>query len=321
MTITYFTLASRNYLSYAATLMQSLRAAHPEARRVIGLVDAADLEGAAELDLAAEVLPWEALAVPGAEAMARRYSILELNTAVKPFLFQHLLAQDGAGPVVYLDPDIVVYRRLDELERLLEDGAGLVLTPHITSGLDDGLDPDELALLRSGVYNLGFLAVAPGAESDRLIAWWGERLEERCLVEPEAGLFVDQRWMDFAPAFHPGARILHHPGYNVAYWNLHERRLEAPEGAAPWRVNGEPLAFFHFSGVVPGDPTVFSKHQNRFQPRRPGPRAGAVRGLPPAPGRQPLPGDRQDPLRLRPPGERPTPARPDPPNRARCRGR
>ncbi|MEM7225597.1 MAG: hypothetical protein AAF495_21645 [Pseudomonadota bacterium] len=271
MTISFFTLASRNYLSYAATLMQSLRAAYPEARRVIGLVDAPDLQAAAGLDLAAEVLPWDELAIPGAETMALRYSILELNTAVKPFLFQHLLAQEGAGPVVYLDPDIVVYRRLEELERRLEAGVGLVLTPHITSGLDDGLDPDELALLRSGVYNLGFLAVAPGVESDRLLTWWAERLQERCLVEPEAGLFVDQRWMDFAPAFHESTEILHHPGYNVAYWNLHERKLTAPEAGQPWLVNGAPLAFFHFSGVVPGDPTVFSKHQNRFRPDDLGP--------------------------------------------------
>ena len=268
MDITFFTLASRNYLSYAATLMQSLRAVHPEARRVIGLVDAPTLEAAAELDLAAEVLPWDDLAIEGADRMRRRYSILELNTAVKPFMFQHLL---GEGPVVYLDPDIVVYRRLEELERLLEAGAGLVLTPHITSPLDDGLDPDELALLRSGVYNLGFLAVGPGAESDRLLSWWAERLGERCLVAPEDGLFVDQRWMDFGPAFHRSAQILHHPGYNVAYWNLHERAVVPVAGETSWRVNGEPLAFFHFSGVAPGDPSVFSKHQNRFQPADLGP--------------------------------------------------
>ncbi len=43
--------------------------------------------------------------------MALRYSVLELSTAVKPWLLRHLLAATG-GPVTYLDPDIKIYGSL-----------------------------------------------------------------------------------------------------------------------------------------------------------------------------------------------------------------
>jgi glycosyltransferase involved in cell wall biosynthesis len=56
--------------------------------------------------------------------------------------------------------------------------------------------------------------------------------------------------------------ILKHPGYNVAYWNLVQRLLTRhPEG---YRVNGQPLAFFHFSGLNILAPENLSKYQNRF---------------------------------------------------------
>ena len=167
MDICFFTLASRNYLSYAASLMQSLRDAHPAARRVIGLVDDPDLSALPELDLAAEVLPIDRLAIDGLAAMKFRYSVLELNTAVKPFLFRYLMAERPDHLVIYLDPDIFVYRALDEVESLAEDGAGLVLTPHITAPLDDGREPDEVAILRSGVYNLGFPGRGSGSRQCR----------------------------------------------------------------------------------------------------------------------------------------------------------
>ena len=48
----------------------------------------------------------------------------------------------------------------------------------------------------------------------------------------------------------------------MAYWNLHERTLS--EGERGPFVNGVPLRFFHFSGIVPGDAELLSKHTNRF---------------------------------------------------------
>ena len=281
MDLTFFTLASRNYLSFAATLMQSLRAAYPEARRVIGLVDAPELEAAAGLDLAAEVLPWDELAIEGAEAMRLRYSILELNTAIKPFLFQHLLAGGAGGPVIYLDPDIAVYRRLGELEQLLARGRGPGAHAAHHHAARRRSARRRLRSGRAGAASLGRLQPGlPGRRArraERPAPGVVGRTAARALpgrAPNPACSWINAGWTS-ARRSTKRHEFSDHPGYNVAYWNLHERALEAPGEApdhdAPWRVNGEPLAFFHFSGVVPGDPTVFSKHQNRFKPADLGP--------------------------------------------------
>jgi len=50
----------------------------------------------------------------------------------------------------------------------------------------------------------------------------------------------------------------------MAYWNLHERQL-SPNADGGYRVyNSAPLCFFHFSGIVVNDPTMLSKHTDRF---------------------------------------------------------
>jgi hypothetical protein len=76
-------------------------------------------------------------------------------------------------------------------------------------------------------------------------------------------MFTDQRWMYLAPVFVPDPLILRHPGYDVAYWNLPHRDIRRREDGT-WLVNGQPLVFFHFSGIDPEDPSVFSRHQNHF---------------------------------------------------------
>ena len=74
----------------------------------------------------------------------------------------------------------------------------------------------------------------------------------------------------------PGIRArssdLRHPGYNVAHWNIAHRDVRQSEDGS-WTVDGQPLVFFHFSGIDPVDPKQFSKHQNRFDMDTLGPAA------------------------------------------------
>ena len=99
-----------------------------------------------------------------------------------------------------------------------------------------------------------------------MLDWWSERLKTDCVVAPDAGYFVDQRWMDFVHGVMPDFYVLRDPSYNVAYWNLHGRELTYHKGR--YYVDGRPLRFFHFSGFDPDHRKRLSKHQTRIEIRR-----------------------------------------------------
>ena len=155
-----------------------------------------------------------------------------------------------------------MFGSLNEVSELLT-GHAVVVNPHLTAAMPrDGHRPTETDILISGSFNLGFAAFSPGAEVDQLLDWWSERLATDCLVAPERGYFVDQRWMDLAPGLIPSLAILRDDGYNVAYWNLSSR--EVKRDGDTYTVNGRPLRFFHFSGYDPDHPDRLSKHQDRL---------------------------------------------------------
>lgn len=259
----FFTIVSRNYLAYALTLMQSVARQYPDAKRYLCLADTRADDPALATDLF-ETVTIDQLGLPDFEAFVFRYDIMELNTAVKPYMFAWLRTQHPDKGIVYLDPDILVLRRLARVEQAFAEGSLLVLTPHLNAPIDDDKFPDELSIMRSGVYNCGFVAInAAHPRAGNLIHWWEDKLQFDCFVDLERGLFTDQKWMDMAPGMYPDVAILRDDGYNVAYWNLAQRPVTR-DAEVGFLAGGVPLVFTHFSGVVAGDPKAFSKHQNRF---------------------------------------------------------
>jgi glycosyltransferase involved in cell wall biosynthesis len=259
----FFTIASRNYLAYALTLLQSLAEQYPSSKRYLCLADVRGDDPSLDTDLF-ETLTIDQLDLPDFQSFVFRYDIMELNTAVKPYMFEWLRKRHPDAGLVYLDPDILVLRPLEKVEQAFDAGALLVLTPHLNAPMTDDKLPDELGIMRSGVYNCGFVAINAAHPSSRdIIEWWSCKLEFGCFVDLEAGLFTDQKWMDLAPGMFPDVAILRDDGYNVAYWNLAQRPV-ARAACGGYSAGGVPLVFAHFSGVALANPMAFSKHQNRF---------------------------------------------------------
>ena len=253
-----FTIVSRNYFHFAINLMAGVAEQLPGARRVVVICD--ELAGLESPDPGIELVGVEQLGIAALDRMAVQYTILELNTAIKPFVFSWLFQDPAADKVIYFDPDIQLFSTGAPLLQRL-DTADVVLTPHLTAPLDDDRQPSDLAILQSGTYNLGFLALRRCSDSTHLLDWWQQKLVRDCVVDIPRGLFTDQKWMDLVPGFFARAHVERHPGWNVAYWNLKHRQVT--HDAEGYRVNGQPLFFFHFSGYDPRSGSI-SKHQDRY---------------------------------------------------------
>jgi len=254
-----FTSAAMNYLPKVRKLCASIRAHHPEWQVVLALADTKDQAVDFSQEPVDRVIALDDLQIEDRRRWTYFHSIVELATAIKPFVLVELLSQDGVDKVLYFDPDMVLFSRLDDLLASLDD-ANLVLTPHLTkpeSGLD-GIRDNELSALKHGVYNLGFIGVNRTSEGMRFAQWWADRVYHFCVSDIPNGIFTDQRWIDLAPAFFDGVGILKNTRFNVATWNLTTRTIEGSlkEG---FRVDGQALGFYHFTGFDSGAHRVMAE--------------------------------------------------------------
>lgn len=257
-----FTICSINYLAQARALGESLAATNPDVKFVVGLVDVL-VAFEADKTPPFELVELHRIGIPNLDWMRKHYDITEINTAAKPFFFQYFIRENpDCQHFIYFDPDILVFTKLRALHEALQQH-DIVLTPHTFTPYPDRKLPNEADLLNSGTFNLGFLALAKSENTARMLNWWGEKLATQAYSDICRGLFTDQKWMNFTLHFFRKVFIDQHRGHNVAYWNLHERRLSRQNGQ--WLVNDtEPLQFFHFSGYGLDRPDEISRYQNRY---------------------------------------------------------
>ncbi len=247
-----FTSAAFNYIPKVRMLFQSLRKFHPEWRLHLALAD--ELRPNINLDQEPFDEVWAAasLGIPDWQGWAFCHSIVELATAIKPFMLARLLKQPGCKKVIYLDPDTVVFSRLDDIIETL-DSASIVLTPHQTrpeQSLAAVMD-NEICSLKHGIYNLGFIAVAATDTGHEFADWWSRRTYHFCRADIPNGLFTDQRWIDLVPAFFSDVAIMRSSRHNVATWNLTTRKLSLST-SGQYLVDGDLLGFYHFTGFDSG---------------------------------------------------------------------
>ena len=253
--IAVVTIASCSYLNRVSILHASVKLHEPSWAFYTVLVDGPEPSVAQDLGLG-EILTPECLRIPKVDlaAMSMFYNVTEFSTAIKPFALLSLLSR-GYRHVYYLDPDMELFGPLSTAEDLLLSH-DVVLTPHNLVPIpDDGRQPSQAAIRGSGTFNLGFFAGSSAAQP--LMEWWANNLVWGAGVEIQNNLFTDQRWMDFAPSYADVA-ILKDPGYNVAYWNLHDRPLTESQGII--YAAGAPLRVMHYSGYDPNNPARLAKY-------------------------------------------------------------
>ncbi|MCL1095726.1 hypothetical protein [Shewanella kaireitica] len=203
----------------------------------------------------------EDLDVPSFSTLSFKYTVIELTTALKPWLAKFFLKSLPTEKIVFLDPDVYVYGSFDYLDDLLNDNP-FIVTPHYLTPISHGAVNDQ-QLMRFGNYNLGFFAANDSMDSISFLTWWEERCFENAFDDPQFGVFTDQKWVTLGKLFFDFIYVIKHPGYNVAYWNLHERTVTS-ENEKSHNVNNENLVFIHFSSFNFNTPSKLSRNKFDF---------------------------------------------------------
>lgn len=217
MRVVALTTLSRATLPQARLLAETLRQAHPDWPIWAALAgDQGARFGRAEL------ASFDAVATGAELGLADAPDGIVSDGAALGAALRHLLAL-GAELVVYFAPNIAVFHPLAGLPDAYRDES-VVLTPH-AAGAVDWFDP-------------AFLAVRGDADGRAFAEWWAGRLGAQ--AEPAPCL----------PAHLNRVAIALEPGWNVAAWNLRERRLRfTPQGDIT--ADGERLSFCRFDPAEP----------------------------------------------------------------------
>ena len=244
--IAVVTVATRGHFHRARCLLASVRRHLPDATCFAVLADADDDRRLGAQDFS--VIPVATLPIPDVAGFVQRYRAPELCFATKPWALAEMFRR-GFDRAIYFDADIVVYSSLAPMQQML-DAASILLTPHLAEPPAEGARAAEIDIVQAGAYNAGFLGLARSASADAFLNWWQRKLLHNSRVDVDRGYVGDQRWLDLVPGMFDGVRVVRHPGWNVGRWNLDGRPVTTTNGEL--RVAGEPLVFFHFSGLLSG---------------------------------------------------------------------
>lgn len=277
-----YTICTPSHIAEAQTLISSVSEQSPEAAGIIFLFNA-DAFAAQSLSSfgTAETIVVDTMQLAHYGEMKARYTAFELSCALKPYLADYLLHERGYEQVIYFDADILVTHPLLPVWESLAEKK-LILTGHVNgTAIWEGDDiavkarrSIERNMLRGGVFNGGFFAVEKSTGTGAFLSWWMRVLLDGCYNKPSKGLFVDQLWLATTPLlFNNLLLISKHPGFNMAYWNLDERKL-VKNGDLYDVITSEgiraPLIFFHFSGFkaeAAGEISVYHPNLYSFASR------------------------------------------------------
>ena len=177
-------------------------------------------------------------------------------------IVEYCLKELGYHSCIFVDGDTYTYNNYTDFQTELDNGYSLVVIPHLLKPLpEDEKYPQNRTICLAGNYNSGFFGATQ--KSLPFLEWWKYQTSLYPAPMPEAGLASEQGWLRFAVDFDDNVKVFKHPGYNVAYWNIKQRKLEIIDDE--WTIDNHKLCLVHFSGFRQElDPSQMSIFQNRY---------------------------------------------------------
>jgi len=238
------TIVGSNYLPQATVFFDSVKQTNPDFELFCLVID----EGIAlNSSRVKTVFPSQINIDQGTLAELRfKYDVIEFATAMKPHMLKFLALKEEFSEVIFFDPDILVFSKIEDHFFEQFSNRCAVLTPHRISGteISRGVFYD-IELLKTGFFNLGFISInTKHPQALNFLNWWIDRVNRFASRVGFLPFFTDQKWIDLAFHLFP-LGSLSHPGYNVAPWNIDEREISIQNGVLHAQFRN--LVFVHFS--------------------------------------------------------------------------
>ena len=269
---TFCTIITADFIPYALTLHESLRA-QDETTELNVLISDKKTE-IVSLPSSKNNLTFtfaEDVCKQGvAKKVWDKYAAMDMDRfrwSMKPIFIGYLIEEHGYDKVLFSDPDIVFF---DEFDFLIDnlDAFDILLTPHWRSS-DREKDPQNFDLLYvGGLFNGGFVGVNRGGLA--AMKWWAKACESVCEKDFSKGRYVDQTHLNLLPILFDNVKIVKHKGCNVANWN----QVDCPRVLG---ANGEvliegkwPIVFIHFTestvhGIEAGKDLLLKRYFEKQQ--------------------------------------------------------
>jgi alpha-N-acetylglucosamine transferase len=166
------TIATKNYIASARVLADSFLKYHPEGKMYLLLVDKVDGYFTPEREKF-EVITVDDLKDDSITRMLFWYGAREASFALKSYLLLYLFSKFGYKKLIFLDSDIMITARLDDIWELLNKYS-IIMTPHNTDPISpEWYDiPNETITLMWGVMNIGFIALSNDLNTEAFLKWW-----------------------------------------------------------------------------------------------------------------------------------------------------
>ncbi|NDC80450.1 MAG: hypothetical protein EB090_04165 [Verrucomicrobia bacterium] len=198
---------------------------------------------------------------PALEKVRNRRGVVEFYFTANPVFVRFCLEKIPTNQLLTkLDSDLYFYQS-PRLIRKREEGHSVVITPHrFPARLRDRE--------RFGKFNVGWVSIRNDRAGRACARDWERQCLDWCHDRPEPGRYADQKYLDAWPSRHQRVKVLKYPGANLASWNVGEADLSWDGSKV--KVNGEPLVFYHFSGLRRMTDRVFDPQwsQNDLKPSR-----------------------------------------------------
>lgn len=180
-------------------------------------------------------------------------SVMEYLFTLTPWITKFALDLfPDAEWVTYLDADLQFQSEIEPIfTEISKSSVGIV--PHRFSKKQEWR-------LKFGTYNVAWVSFKNSDDGRTCLEWWAEQCLFWCNDAPlEDGRFADQGYLDEFEHVIETVRVIENPGVNLAPWNLtnHEISVGADSQIL---VDGSPLIFFHFHGLLKKNNRYFFKH-------------------------------------------------------------